>query len=81
MSDLACMDFCGAQIRNKLNQEQNSKLQHQKEALNKRNMEVSMMDKRVNELRDRLYKKKAEARQKENIPVRSDHSRAGFNIP
>ncbi|MGH0148996.1 UNVERIFIED_CONTAM: hypothetical protein FKN15_051983 [Acipenser sinensis] len=57
------------QIRNKLNQEQNSKLQHQKEALNKRNMEVSMMDKRVNELRDRLYKKKAEARQKENIPL------------
>ncbi|XP_041132676.1 apoptosis-stimulating of p53 protein 1-like isoform X4 [Polyodon spathula] len=57
------------QIRNKLNQEQNSKLQHQKEVLNKRNMEVSMMDKRVNELRDRLYKKKAEARQKENIPL------------
>ncbi|XP_051776083.1 protein phosphatase 1, regulatory subunit 13Bb isoform X3 [Erpetoichthys calabaricus] len=57
------------QIRNKLNQEQNAKLQQQKELLNKRNMEVSTMDKRINELRERLYKKKAEARQKENIPL------------
>ncbi|XP_074852513.1 apoptosis-stimulating of p53 protein 1 isoform X4 [Carettochelys insculpta] len=48
------------QIRNRLNQEQNSKLQQQKELLNKRNMEVAMMDKRINELRERLYKKKAE---------------------
>lgn len=58
------------QIRNKLNQEQNSKLQQQKELLNKRNMEVTLMDKRISELRDRLYKRKAEARQKENLPVR-----------
>ncbi|XP_051953900.1 apoptosis-stimulating of p53 protein 1-like isoform X2 [Xyrauchen texanus] len=56
------------QIRNKLNQEQNSKLQQQKEMLNKRNMEVTLMDKRISELRDRLYKRKAEARQKENLP-------------
>ncbi|XP_077566928.1 protein phosphatase 1, regulatory subunit 13Bb isoform X2 [Stigmatopora nigra] len=48
------------QIRNKLNQEQNSKLQQQKELLNKRNMEVTLMDKRIGELRERLYKKKAE---------------------
>uniref|UniRef100_A0A7N9AMC7 Protein phosphatase 1, regulatory subunit 13Bb n=1 Tax=Mastacembelus armatus TaxID=205130 RepID=A0A7N9AMC7_9TELE len=48
------------QIRNKLNQEQNSKLQQQKELLNKRNMEVTLMDKRISELRERLYKKKAE---------------------
>ncbi|KAG7509418.1 apoptosis-stimulating of p53 protein 1 isoform X2 [Solea senegalensis] len=48
------------QIRNKLNQEQNSKLQQQKEILNKRNMEVTLMDKRISELRERLYKKKAE---------------------
>ncbi|XP_056619629.1 protein phosphatase 1, regulatory subunit 13Bb isoform X2 [Triplophysa dalaica] len=48
------------QIRNKLNQEQNGKLQQQKELLNKRNMEVTLMDKRINELRDRLYKRKAE---------------------
>ncbi|XP_051878855.1 protein phosphatase 1, regulatory subunit 13Bb isoform X3 [Pristis pectinata] len=57
------------QIRNKLNQEQNIKLQHQKELLNKRNMEVTMMDKRINELRERLWKKKTDARQKENIPL------------
>ncbi|XP_075047859.1 apoptosis-stimulating of p53 protein 1 isoform X2 [Mixophyes fleayi] len=57
------------QIRNRLNQEQNSKLQQQKELLNKRNMEVAIMDKRINELRERLYKKKVEARQKENIPL------------
>ncbi|XP_030577411.1 protein phosphatase 1, regulatory subunit 13Bb isoform X4 [Archocentrus centrarchus] len=57
------------QIRNKLNQEQNSKLQQQKELLNKRNMEVTLMDKRISELRERLYKKKAEARQKENLPL------------
>ncbi|XP_053469602.1 protein phosphatase 1, regulatory subunit 13Bb isoform X4 [Ictalurus furcatus] len=48
------------QIRNKLNQEQNSKLQQQKELLNKRNTEVTLMDKRISELRERLYKKKAE---------------------
>ncbi|XP_061037327.1 apoptosis-stimulating of p53 protein 1 isoform X2 [Eubalaena glacialis] len=46
------------QIRNQLNQEQNSKLQQQKELLNKRNMEVAMMDKRINDLRERLYGKK-----------------------
>uniref|UniRef100_A0A674N120 Protein phosphatase 1, regulatory subunit 13Bb n=1 Tax=Takifugu rubripes TaxID=31033 RepID=A0A674N120_TAKRU len=57
------------QIRNKLNHEQNSKLQQQKELLNKRNMEVTLMDKRISELRERLYKKKAEARQKENLPL------------
>ncbi|XP_060119104.1 apoptosis-stimulating of p53 protein 1 isoform X8 [Heteronotia binoei] len=48
------------QIRNRLNQEQNTKLQQQKELLNKRNMEVAMMDKRISELRERLYKKKVE---------------------
>ncbi|XP_053553366.1 apoptosis-stimulating of p53 protein 1 isoform X2 [Bombina bombina] len=57
------------QIRNRLNQEQNTKLHHQKELLNKRNTEVAIMDKRINELRERLYKKKVEARQKENIPL------------
>lgn len=65
-----CFLVCTCQIRNKLNQEQNSKLQQQKELLNKRNTEVTLMDKRISELRERLYKKKAEARQKENLPVR-----------
>lgn len=60
------------QLRNKLNQEQNAKLQQQRECLNKRNSEVAVMDKRVNELRDRLWKKKAALQQKENLPVSSD---------
>ncbi|XP_015799892.3 apoptosis-stimulating of p53 protein 2a isoform X1 [Nothobranchius furzeri] len=56
------------QVRNKLNQDQNSKLQQQRENLNKRNMEVASMDKRITELRDRLWKKKAALQQKENVP-------------
>ncbi|XP_063730885.1 apoptosis-stimulating of p53 protein 2a isoform X2 [Eleginops maclovinus] len=56
------------QLRNKLNQDQNSKLQQQREGLNKRNMEVAAMDKRIIELRDRLWKKKAALQQKENLP-------------
>uniref|UniRef100_A0A6I8PQM0 Tumor protein p53 binding protein 2 n=1 Tax=Ornithorhynchus anatinus TaxID=9258 RepID=A0A6I8PQM0_ORNAN len=60
------------QLRNKLNQEQNAKLQQQRECLNKRNSEVAIMDKRVNELRDRLWKKKAALQQKENVPTSSD---------
>ncbi|KAI5937695.1 apoptosis-stimulating of p53 protein 2 isoform X1 [Manis javanica] len=60
------------QLRNKLNQEQNAKLQQQRECLNKRNSEVAVMDKRVNELRDRLWKKKAALQQKENLLVSAD---------
>ncbi|XP_077196524.1 apoptosis-stimulating of p53 protein 2 isoform X2 [Paroedura picta] len=60
------------QLRNKLNQEQNAKLQQQRDCLNKRNSEVAVMDKRVNELRERLWKKKAALQQKENVPVTSD---------
>ncbi|XP_058254178.1 protein phosphatase 1, regulatory subunit 13Ba isoform X5 [Hemibagrus wyckioides] len=47
-------------MRNKLNQEQNTKLQQHKDMLNKRNLEVSMMDRRIEELRERLHRKKAE---------------------
>ncbi|XP_008124096.1 apoptosis-stimulating of p53 protein 2 isoform X1 [Anolis carolinensis] len=60
------------QLRNKLNQEQNAKLQQQRDCLNKRNSEVAVMDKRVNELRERLWKKKAALQQKENVPVTPD---------
>ncbi|XP_051937231.1 apoptosis-stimulating of p53 protein 2-like isoform X2 [Hippocampus zosterae] len=56
------------QLRNKLNQDQNSKLQQQRENLNKRNMEAAAMDKRISELRDRLWKKKVALQQKENVP-------------
>lgn len=64
-----CLVLIGGQLRNKLNQDQNSKLQQQRESLNKRNLEVASMDKRINELRDRLWKKKAALQQKENLPV------------
>ncbi|XP_041703962.1 apoptosis-stimulating of p53 protein 1 isoform X8 [Coregonus clupeaformis] len=57
------------QVRNKLNAEQNGRLQQNKELLNKRNTEVTMMDKRIWDLRERLHKKKAEARQKEDNPL------------
>ncbi|XP_075060418.1 apoptosis-stimulating of p53 protein 2 isoform X2 [Mixophyes fleayi] len=60
------------QLRNKLNQEQNAKLQQRRESLNKRNSEVAAMDKRVSELRDRLWKKKVALQQKENVPISSD---------
>ncbi|KAI1896921.1 hypothetical protein AGOR_G00099850 [Albula goreensis] len=56
------------QLRNRLNQEQNAKLQQQRESLNKRNLEVAAMDRRVSELRERLWKKKAALQQKENLP-------------
>ncbi|XP_012579816.1 PREDICTED: apoptosis-stimulating of p53 protein 1 [Condylura cristata] len=54
--------FYFLQIRNQLNQEQNSKLQQQKELLSKRTVEVAMMDKRIGELRERLYGKRIQAR-------------------
>ncbi|XP_059504611.1 apoptosis-stimulating of p53 protein 2-like isoform X2 [Stegostoma tigrinum] len=60
------------QARNKLNQEQNAKLQHQRESLNKRNSEVASMDRRIGDLRERLWKKKAALQQKEKVPVSSD---------
>ncbi|KAF7650579.1 hypothetical protein LDENG_00123470 [Lucifuga dentata] len=60
------------QLRNKLNQDQSSKLQQQRESLNKRNLEVAAMDRRLGELRQRLWKKKAALQQKENMPVASD---------
>ncbi|XP_018120445.1 apoptosis-stimulating of p53 protein 2 isoform X2 [Xenopus laevis] len=56
------------QLRNKLNQEQNAKLQQHRDNLNKRNAEVATMDRRVNELRERLWKKKVALQQKENVP-------------
>ncbi|KAI1886357.1 hypothetical protein AGOR_G00213190 [Albula goreensis] len=56
------------QLRNRLNQEQNAKLQQQRDSLNKRNLEVADMDRRVSELRERLWKKKAALQQKENLP-------------
>uniref|UniRef100_A0A671T887 SH3 domain-containing protein n=1 Tax=Sinocyclocheilus anshuiensis TaxID=1608454 RepID=A0A671T887_9TELE len=60
------------QMRKNLNLEQSAKLQQQRDNLNKRNQEVDTMDRRVGELRDRLWKKKAALQQKENLPLPSD---------
>uniref|UniRef100_A0A1A7YU31 Tumor protein p53 binding protein, 2 n=1 Tax=Iconisemion striatum TaxID=60296 RepID=A0A1A7YU31_9TELE len=59
-------------LRNKLNQGQSTRLQQQKETLNRRNLEVITMDRHLSELRERLWKKKAALQQKENLPVAPD---------
>ena len=64
-----CVRACVCQVRNKLNREQSGKLQQNKELLNKKNSEVTMMDKRIGDLRERLQKKRAEARH-------TDHTRS-----
>ncbi|XP_061552362.1 apoptosis-stimulating of p53 protein 1-like isoform X4 [Phycodurus eques] len=48
------------QARNRHNLEQSSKLAHNKELLNKRNAQVTVMDQRIGDLRERLHKKRAE---------------------
>ncbi|MED6294613.1 hypothetical protein CHARACLAT_022918 [Characodon lateralis] len=48
------------QARNRHNLEQSSKLVQNKELLNKRNAQVTVMDQRIGDLRERLHKKKAE---------------------
>ncbi|TKS86356.1 Apoptosis-stimulating of p53 protein 1 [Collichthys lucidus] len=48
------------QARNRHNLEQSSKLAQNKELLNKRNAQVTMMDQRIGDLRERLHKKRAE---------------------
>lgn len=49
-----------SQARNRHNLEQSSKLAQNKELLNKRNAQVSVMDQRIGDLRERLHKKRAE---------------------
>lgn len=48
------------QARNRHNLEQSSRLAQNKELLNKRNAQVTVMDQRIGDLRERLHKKKAE---------------------
>ncbi|XP_069023788.1 apoptosis-stimulating of p53 protein 2-like isoform X2 [Embiotoca jacksoni] len=70
-AELECL-FKELQLRNKLNQDQSARLQQQRDSLNKRNLEVTTMDRRLAELRERLWKKKAALQQKDNQPVASD---------
>ncbi|XP_051941636.1 apoptosis-stimulating of p53 protein 1-like isoform X4 [Hippocampus zosterae] len=48
------------QARNRHNLEQSRKLVHNKELLNKRNAQVTVMDQHIGDLRERLQKKRAE---------------------
>ncbi|KAM4542339.1 apoptosis-stimulating of p53 protein 1-like isoform 2-T6 [Odontesthes bonariensis] len=48
------------QARNRHNLEQSSKLAQNKDLLNKRNTQVTVMDQRIGDLRERLHKKRAE---------------------
>lgn len=48
------------QARNRHNLEQSNKLAQNKELLNKRNAQVTVMDQRIEDLRERLHKKRAE---------------------
>ncbi|XP_054635668.1 apoptosis-stimulating of p53 protein 2-like isoform X2 [Dunckerocampus dactyliophorus] len=54
------------QLRNQLNQDQSTRLQQQREGLNKKNLEVASMERRLAELRHRLWKKKAALQHQEN---------------
>lgn len=55
-------------IRNKLNEQQNSKLNKHREMLNQRKEEISKMDNRIHELQERLKKKRAQqAEQRKNL--------------
>lgn len=58
--DAAVRLWCVFQARNRHNLEQSSKLAQNKELLNKRNAQVTVMDQRIGDLRERLHKKRAE---------------------
>lgn len=65
----------------KVNQDHSNLLQQQRNSLNKKNLEVAATDRRLAELRQRLWKKKAALQQKENQLVRVGRRPASFNIP
>nr|XP_061843965.1 apoptosis-stimulating of p53 protein 2-like [Nerophis lumbriciformis] len=59
-SSVELMRLCRElQLRKQLNQDQSSRLQHQRSGLNKKNVDVAAMERRLSELRLRLWKKKA----------------------
>ncbi|KAM8842649.1 apoptosis-stimulating of p53 protein 2-like isoform 2-T2 [Synchiropus picturatus] len=59
-------------LRNQLNLDQNRWLVQRREALNNRNLEAAATERRLAELRLRLWRKKVGLQQKENVPVASD---------
>ncbi|KAM9792239.1 apoptosis-stimulating of p53 protein 2-like [Neosynchiropus ocellatus] len=56
-------------LRNQLNLDQNRWLLQRREALNNRNLEAAATERRLADLRLRLWRKKAGLQQKENVPV------------
>uniref|UniRef100_A0A1A7X022 SH3 domain-containing protein n=2 Tax=Iconisemion striatum TaxID=60296 RepID=A0A1A7X022_9TELE len=71
------------QARNRHNLEQSSKLAQNKELLNKRNAQVTVMDQRICDLRERLHKKRAELSRMNGAgpasPQNSPHSSGGVS--
>nr|XP_054597438.1 apoptosis-stimulating of p53 protein 1 isoform X3 [Nothobranchius furzeri] len=71
------------QARNRHNLEQSSKLAQNKELLNKRNAQVTVMDQRICDLRERLHKKRAELSRMNGAgpasPQKSPHSGGGVS--
>ncbi|XP_056151280.1 apoptosis-stimulating of p53 protein 1-like isoform X2 [Lampris incognitus] len=71
------------QTRNRHNLEQSSKLAQNKDLLNKRNSQVSVMDKRIGDLRERLHRKRAELSRMNGggppCPQSSPHSSSGVS--
>lgn len=53
------------QLKSRVNQDQSIHLQQQRSSLNKRNLEVAATERRLAELRQRLWKKKAALQQQE----------------
>uniref|UniRef100_A0A8D3ADN7 Protein phosphatase 1, regulatory subunit 13Ba n=1 Tax=Scophthalmus maximus TaxID=52904 RepID=A0A8D3ADN7_SCOMX len=66
------------QARNRHNLEQSSKLAQNKELLNKRNAQVTVMDQRIGDLRERLHKKRAEV---QKIPFLCRMNGGGLSSP
>ncbi|XP_041828136.1 apoptosis-stimulating of p53 protein 1-like isoform X2 [Melanotaenia boesemani] len=71
------------QARNRHNLEQSSKLAQNKELLNKRNMQVTVMDQRIGDLRERLHRKRAELSRMngggQSSPQNAPHPSAGVS--
>ncbi|KAI9514597.1 hypothetical protein NQZ68_032238 [Dissostichus eleginoides] len=71
------------QARNRHNLEQSSKLAQNKDLLNKRNAQVTVMDQRIGDLRERLHKKRAELSRMNgggpSSPQSSSHPGAGVS--
>ncbi|XP_059209446.1 apoptosis-stimulating of p53 protein 1-like isoform X1 [Centropristis striata] len=71
------------QARNRHNLEQSNKLAQNKELLNKRNAQVTVMDQRIGDLRERLHKKRAELSRMNggglSSPQTSSHAAGGVS--